>query len=113
MNKFNAKKVYFDGIAFDSKKEANRWAELKLLERAGLISNLDRQVRFELIPNQRDENNKVIERKIDYIADFVYTKNGQQIVEDVKGYKGSIAYQLFVIKRKLMLYNYGIKIKEV
>lgn len=113
MNKFNAHKVYFDRIAFDSRKEANRWAELKLLERAGVISDLDRQVRFELIPNQRDENNKVVERKIDYIADFVYTKDGNRIVEDVKGYKGSIAYQIFVIKRKLMLYNYGIKIKEV
>lgn len=113
MNKYHAQKVYLDGIAFDSRKEAKRWAELKLLEKAGIISDLARQVRFELIPAQRNENNKVIERKTDYIADFVYTQDGQRVVEDVKGYKGSIAYQLFVIKRKLMLYNYGIKVKEV
>lgn len=113
MNKYNAQKVYFDGIAFDSRKEARRYNELKILEKASLISDLERQVRFELIPSQRDENNKVIERKIDYIADFVYMKDGTKIVEDVKGYKGSIAYQIFVIKRKLMLYKYGIRIKEV
>lgn len=112
-NKFNAQKVYLDGMAFDSRKEANRYAELKLLERAGLIQNLQRQVKFELVPAQHDENNKVVERKVDYVADFVYTQNGEQVVEDVKGYKGSIAYQIFVIKRKLMLYNHGIKVKEV
>ena len=111
-NKFNAKKVYVDGIAFDSQKEAKRYQELKLLERAGLIQDLQRQVKFVLIPAQT-ENGKVVERKMEYIADFVYTQNGEQVVEDVKGYKGSVAYQLYTIKRKLMLYVHGIKVKEV
>ncbi len=110
-NKFNAKKVYVDNIAFDSRKEANRYRELKLLERAGVIQDLQRQVKYVLIPAQR-ENSKTIEREVDYIADFVYIQDGEQVVEDVKGYKGSVAYRLFVIKRKLMLQVYGIKVKE-
>lgn len=111
-NKFRAKKTYVDGIEFDSLKEAERYQELKILQRAGLIQDLEMQVPFELIPAQR-ENNKVIERKIEYIADFVYTQNGEKIVEDVKGYRGSVAYQLYTIKRKLMLFIHGIKVKEV
>ena len=104
--KYHNQKTIIDGIKFDSKKEANRWCELQLLEKAGIISNLQRQVTFELIPRQL-ENGKVIEKALKYIADFVYDENGQQVVEDCKGFKT----KEYLIKRKIMLYK-GIKIKE-
>ncbi len=116
-NKYHAKKcTSTDGIAFDSKKERDRWEALRIMEKQGLISNLRRQIPYILIPNQRDEKTgKVIERAIKYIADFAYDdENGEQ-VEDVKGYRdpSSAGYAKFVIKRKLMLYKYGIRVKEV
>lgn len=113
MNKYNAKKITVDGKTFDSKKEANRYSELKLLEKAGRISDLETQVTFSLIPKQVDDNGKVVERACTYKADFVYKENGKKVVEDVKGYRQSGAYQLFAIKRKLMLLCYGIRVREV
>lgn len=107
-NKYGAKKVTApDGTEFDSQKEYNRWCDLRLLERAGKISGLKRQVKYELIPKQDGE------RACYYVADFVYLdSDGKQVVEDCKGYKKGAAYNLFAIKRKLMLCLYGIKIKE-
>ena len=115
MSKYKAKKASVDGIEFDSRKEANRYCELKLLQRAGKIQNLELQKAFELIPAQRERiiKGKVIERAVTYVADFVYTKNGRIIVEDVKGYKGGVAYAVFTIKRKLLLYRYGLRIREI
>ena len=124
-SKYHAKKVEVDGIQFDSKKEANRYKELKLLERAGKIQNLQLQVPFILIPAQYEKHiehtkrgkektvQKIVERKVKYIADFVYHQDGEIIVEDVKGYREKGAYNIFVIKRKLMLERHGIKIREV
>lgn len=112
MSKYKAKSVVVDGQRFDSKKEAKRWKELSLLEKAGTIHNLERQVKFVLIPSQR-ENGRVIERECAYIADFVYEVDGKRVVEDVKGYRRGGAYSIFVIKRKLMLKEYNVKIKEV
>ena len=112
MNKYGAKKVVMDGEVFDSRKEYYRWCDLKLLQRAGVISELDRQVKYLLIPAQRDESGKLIEREVSYIADFEYIQDGKKVVEDVKGYKRGAAYQLFSIKRKLMLHKFGIKVKE-
>ncbi len=89
-----------------SQKERNRAWELKMLEKAGKISLLQEQVPYELLPKQDGE------RPVIYYADFVYWKDGKMIVEDVKGYKKGTAYELYVIKRKLMLYRYGIHIKE-
>jgi len=109
MNKFNAKKITLDGKTFDSKKEASRYSELKLLEKAGQISDLDTQVTFCLIPKQTDENGRVLERACTYKADFVYTENGKRVVEDVKGCKT----KEYIIKRKLMLFTHGIRIREV
>jgi hypothetical protein len=95
------------------------------MEMAGLIKDLERQVEFELIPEQREPDTvgkrgaihkgKLLEKPIKYIADFQYTdvKTGEVITEDVKGYKREGAYKLFVVKRKLMLYLLGIRIKEV
>lgn len=106
--KYKNQKVTCNGIKFDSKKEANRYSELLLLERAGAITNLELQVPFELIPNQKI-NGKVVERACKYVADFCYTENGQRVVEDTKGFRTAE----YIIKRKLMLYVHGIRIKEV
>lgn len=126
--KYNNKKIIVDGIKFDSKKEALRYKELKMLEKAGIISNLQRQVKYTLIPAQYERTDEVytrgkdkgkpkkgrlIERECAYYADFVYMQDGNTIVEDVKGYRDGQAYNLFVIKRKLMLYVHGIIIKEL
>ena len=101
-NKFNAN---MDNRRRSAKERA-RLAELKLMERAGRIQGLNDQVRFELLPKQDGE------KAAFYIADFTYWQDGKFVVEDVKGYKKGSAYNLFVLKRKLMLYRYGIKIKE-
>lgn len=103
MSKYRANKTILDGIQFDSKREAQRYSELKLLERAGVIQNLRLQVKFELIPKQQGE------RACTYIADFVYEENGQTVVEDAKGMKTKD----YIIKRKLMLWIHGIKIREI
>lgn len=111
-NKYRARKTEVLGIRFDSRKEMSRFLELQLLEKAGEIKGLQRQVHFLLIDSHRRKDGK-LERKCEYVADFVYiNKAGEKIVEDVKGYKGGAAYQIFVIKRKLMLDKYGIEIKE-
>lgn len=106
-----------DGTIHDSRKEARRWDELKMLEKAGIITDLEGQVRFELIPSQREPDTigkrggiikgKVIERPCYYIADFVYKQNGQTIVEDTKG----VRTEAYRIKKKLMLQK-GYRILE-
>lgn len=118
-NKYRAKKTWAYGLQFDSKKEAKRYQELKLLEAAGKIEDLKTQVKFRLLPAQREPDTvgpkggkikgRVIEREVSYIADFVYVENGQMIVEDTKGMRTPE----YVIKRKLLLYMTGIKIREV
>ena len=123
MSKYRNKKITAYGEVFDSIKEARRYGELLLLQKAGAITELERQVEFELIPTQREadtigsrggvKKGKVVEQKCSYIADFVYKENGKTVVEDVKGYKKGGAYAVFVIKRKLMLFIHGIRIKEV
>jgi len=122
-NKYKNNKTVVDGIVFDSRKEASRYRELKILESAGSISDLKCQEKFVLIPAQREpdiigvrggvKKGKVIEKECSYLADFVYEKDGQTVVEDVKGYKNGSAYNTYKIKRKLMLYLYGIKIVEI
>ncbi len=115
-NKYGAKRVGTHA----SQKEHNRAVQLKLLQRAGVISDLREQVPFELIPAQYAEGGTdlkgkplrvLIERACRYIADFVYTDNetGQTIVEDTKG----VRTKEYIIKRKLMLAVHGIRIKEV
>ena len=122
--KYNATKVTVDGHTFDSKKESNRYLELKLLERGKVISDLRTQVEFELLPNQYvtekryGKNGKplkdkkvLLERRVVYRADFVYTLNetGETVVEDVKG----IRLPEYILKRKMFLYKYGIPIHEI
>lgn len=117
-SKYGNKKVVRNGITYDSKKEADRHAVLKLLERSGRIKDLQRQVKFVLIPAQYEpdtvgkrggvKRGKLLERECSYIADFVYTENGNLVVEDTKGFRTAD----YKIKRKLMLSVHGIRIKE-
>lgn len=121
-SKYHAIKCTVDDIKFDSRREARRYKELSLLERAGAISKLRRQVKFILIPAQYEtierygkngkrlqDARKLAEREISYVADFVYIENGLTVVEDVKGVKTKD----YILKRKLMLHVHGIRIKEV
>lgn len=131
MRKYRNRTTARGGNVFDSKKEADRYAELSLLQRAGKISGLRRQVKFILIPAQYEAfervsdktgrklkpGRKLLEKECAYIADFVYRDMaaGKEVVEDTKGYRdpSSAGYAKFVIKRKLMLYLHGIRIKEI
>ena len=118
-SKYHAKKVVIDGITFDSKKEGKRYKQLVEMQEKGEISNLQRQVKYLLIPAQREpstigprggiKKGKLLERECSYIADFVYDMNGSKVVEDTKGMRTTE----YIIKRKLMLYVHKIKIKEV
>ncbi len=114
MNKYGNQKVSIGGMEFDSKKEFSRYMQLVGWQKAGKISELQRQVKYELIPSQKKPSGGT-ERPVYYIADFTYTQDGKTVVEDVKGYRDpkSAGYAKFVIKRKLMLKFYGIEIKEV
>lgn len=113
-SKYNNRKITYNGETYDSVKEYRRHDELKLLQKAGKISGLERQKKFELLPSQKDpKTKKTLLRGISYVADFVYQQDGKQVVEDVKGYRGGGAYAVFTIKKKLMLHFHGILIKEV
>lgn len=102
--KYNNRKTVVDNITFDSMREAERYSELKLLARAGEITQLRRQVPYTLIPKQDGE------RACVYIADFVYRdRTGREVVEDVKGVKTDV----YKLKRKLMKWVHGITVKEV
>lgn len=119
-SKYRSEKVEILGIRFDSKREARRWFELTTLEKAGEIKNLRRQVKFELIPTQSEpditgkrggiKHGRVLENEVSYYADFVYEdRDGQTVVEDTKG----VRTPEYIIKRKLLLWRYGIKIQEI
>ena len=120
-NKYHNQKAVAGCLLFDSKREARRFAQLQLLQAAGAIRDLQRQVKFVLIPAQREpdtvgkrggiKKGKVIERECAYLADFVYTdtETGETVVEDTKG----VRTKDYVIKRKLMLYIHGIRIREI
>lgn len=125
MSKYHSRKVTRNGITFDSKREANRHSELLLLERAGAITELQRQVRFTLLPAHYEayerfgkngqrlkDGQRCVERAVVYVADFVYRdKNGTLVVEDVKS--PATKTKDYVIKRKLLFHFYGLRIKEV
>lgn len=120
-SKYGSRKTVVDGISFDSKKEASRYRELLLLERAGKIGNLRRQVKYVLIPAQYENpdsptksgRGKCLERECSYVADFVYDvlmePEPVEIVEDTKGFRT----EAYKIKRKMMLFMHGIRIREV
>lgn len=109
--KYHSKKTVIDGHTFDSRKEATRYLVLKGEEKAGWISELETQVKFELIPaifEGKGKDRKCIQRACNYYADFKYIKDGQTIVEDTKGFRT----KEYLIKKKLMRWRYGIDIQE-
>lgn len=108
MNKYKNRKITVGGEVFDSEREYVRYRELLLLQRAGVISDLKRQMPYVVIPVQRIDG-KIVERACSYVADFVYQENGKTVVEDTKG----VRTKDYIIKRKLMLYVHGIRIREV
>lgn len=102
MTKYHNRRVLTEDGWFDSQRELRRWQELKLLEKAGEITELDRQVRFELIPKDGRA------RAICYIADFVYLRAGERVVEDSKGFR----HKLYLLKKRLMKWRHGIEVFE-
>ena len=110
-NKYKAKKAIVDGIVFDSRKEAKRYIELKKLEEMGSIRNLSLQVQFELIPSFEIviDGKKRKRRPITYVADFVYYRDDEKVIEDVKGLRTPV----YKIKKKLFEYRYHETIREV
>jgi hypothetical protein len=104
-SKYRNKKTTLHGLTFDSKAEAKRYLELVMLQNTGAITNLELQVPFELIPKQGNE------RPCTYIADFVYFENGERVVEDLKS-PATRKKPDYVIKRKLLLFRHGIRLKE-
>lgn len=123
--KYNNTKVEVDGIKYDSKKESQRNAYLELMQKQGLISDLKRQVVFELIPTIYEDKvvhlktkdkivQRVAQKAVTYKADFTYIKDGQLVVEDVKASASYAALdKTFILKEKMMRYFHGIVIKRV
>lgn len=118
--KYRNHTVEFEGIKFASKKERDRWVELSLMQKAGEITDLERQYKFILIPAQREpdivgkrggvKKGRVVEHEVSYIADFVYKdRDGNWVVEDTKGFRTKD----YVLKRKMLLFLWGIKITEL
>lgn len=105
-SKYHAKKATVDGITFDSRKEADRYLTLKSMEEEGLIGDLRRQVRCELVPAFDVDGRHY--RPVFYVADFVYVEGGKTVVEDVKGMKTDV----YKLKSKLFARRYGMSIKE-
>ena len=122
-NKYKNRKVTTAAGVFDSEHEHRRYLELRLLERARKITDLQRQVKFVLIPAQYEtyerysqktgkrikDGRRCVEKECSYKADFVYWENGRQVAEDAKGCRT----EAYIMKRKLMLHKYGIRIREV
>lgn len=100
-SKYGNRKTEVDGFVFDSKREAERYSELKLLEKAGVIQSLTLQPKFEVKVNGKHICN--------YFADFEYMENGKLIREDVKGVRTDV----FILKKKLVEALYDITIVEI
>lgn len=121
--KYGNRKIEIGGETFDSKREYDRWLVLRDAERRGVISGLRRQVKYELIPSiykdvevQLKTKVKTVRRLdmrgVDYTCDFVYMKDGEQVVEDVK-ISPKMLPKEFVLKEKMLYQRYGIRIKKV
>ena len=125
-NKYGNRKVKTSEGTFASINEYRRWQELKLLQRAGEIKDLQKQVPFELIPAQYEmferygkkgqrlkDGKRCIEQSVVYVADFVYIDNrtGERVVEDAKS--PATKTDAYIIKRKLMKFRHNITVNEV
>ena len=106
-SKYKNKKTVVDGITFDSKKEARRYIQLKKMSEAGEISDLQLQVKFDLLPTMKICGKT--QRKVGYIADFTYLKDGQLVVEDTKGMRTDV----YKLKRRLMKFIHDIEVIEI
>lgn len=113
MSKYGNRKTEVDGIIFDSKHEAERYAELKLLEKAGEIRDLKLQEKFCLVPTIEGNGGKIAQRAVYYLADFTYWERDgkcwKRVVEDAKGVRTDV----YKLKKKLMRWRHGIEIREV
>lgn len=110
MSKYKNRKIVWEDITFDSKKELTRYQSLLIREKTGEITGLQRQIKYLLIPKQKGK--KRVERSLEYVADFVYLENGELVVEDVKSdYTKKLP--LYIAKRKMMLYFHNIEILEI
>lgn len=98
---------------FDSKKEEARYYELLMMQKAGIINGLERQVKFDLNTEEVRRGRTIDIGRQSYTADFTYWRNGEFVVEDVKGYRGGEAYKLFRTKKAWVYQNYRIIIKEI
>ena len=123
--KYGNSKTYVDNIQFDSKHEAERYIELRFMKDKEMLHDLQLQKKYVLVPAQYEKSTevytkgkhkgelkqgKLIERELSYYADFdYYTADGEHVVEDAKGMKT----KEYIIKRKLMLWVHGIRIREV
>jgi hypothetical protein len=119
--KYRNNKITADGQTFDSMKEYHRYLDLILMQKAGEITDLQRQVKYLLLPAQREpdqigkrggvKKGKLLEREVAYYADFVYkiTETGETVVEDTKGVRTTE----YILKRKMMLFFHNIQIKEI
>lgn len=121
--KYNNKRVEVDGVVYDSKREYERWLLLKDAEEQGIITDLQRQVKFELIPAVIEEyvehlktkdkiRTRVLQRPITYTADACYYKDGEYVVEDLK-VSPKVKTDKYILKNKMMFALKGIRIKEV
>ena len=99
-NKYNAEKTTVDGVTFDSKKEGARFFELKLLQDRKEITELQRQVKFQIVPKAGKN-----ERAHYYVADFTYKEYGKQVIEDVKS-PATKANAVYSLKKALVLWQY-------
>lgn len=122
-SKYHNKKVEYDGISFDSKKEMKRYIILKKAQEDGIISDLMLQVKYELIPAVREKYIKHLKTKdkecertlqlpITYTCDFAYYKDGEYVVEDCK-ISPKVKPDKYILKNKMMFALKGIRIKEV
>lgn len=105
-SKYHARKTTVDGITFDSRRESDRYLVLKGMEEDGSIEDLRRQVRYELVPAFDVDGRHY--RPVYYVADFVYRKDGREVVEDVKGMRTDV----YRLKSKLFARRYGMNISE-
>lgn len=102
-SKYHAQKTVVGGNTYDSKKEANRAMQLQYMEKAGLIRDLQEQVRFILQEEYVNNEGKKV-RPISYVADFTYTQNGQKVIEDTKS--PATRTQVYLLKKKIVMYKY-------
>ena len=122
-SKYRNEKVTYQGMSFDSKKELQRYLVLLEAERRGIISDLKRQVKFELIPAITEEyvehlktkdkvKTRTLQLAVTYICDFTYVKDGVVVIEDIKS-DPKLLTKEYQLKKKMLYAMHRLSIKEV